>query len=78
MNVSIYLTTMDDSVTFINSVVDGTHINENWTLDNFKIAVTRNKEYLEKGLLIQEIIDDSSDKTPYTNAISAANTYLET
>ena len=33
---------------------------------------------LEKGLLIQEIIDDSSDKTPYTDAISAANTYLET
>ena len=77
MDITIHLTTMDDSVTFINSVIDETYVNENWTLEDFKTVITRNKEFLEESLLITEIIDDSSDKTTYNNAITAANNYLE-
>lgn len=78
MSVSNRLTTMDDSVTFINSIVDGTYTdNPTWSLDDKKIVVSRNKEFLEKQLLSDDIIADDTDKTPYNDAITAANTFLQ-
>lgn len=70
------LSAMDDSVTFINSVIDGTYTKD-WTTEEFKVVVRSNKIFLEQQLLKDYIVADDTDKTPYNNAISVANSYLE-
>lgn len=70
------LSAMNDSVTFINSVIDGTNTKD-WTTEEFKSVVRSNKIFLEQQLLKDYIVADDTDKTPYNNAITAANTYLE-
>ena len=70
------LSAMNDSVTFINSVIDGTYDKE-WTTEEFKSVVRSNKIFLEQQLLKDYIVADDADKTSYTDAINSANTYLE-
>ena len=70
------LSAMNDSVTFINSVIDGTNTKD-WTIEEFKVVVRSNKIFLEQQLLKDYIVADDTDKTVYNNAITAANTYLE-
>jgi len=70
------LSAMNDSVTFINSVIDGSY-EKDWTIEEFKAVVRSNKIFLEQQLLKDYIVADDTDKTPYNNAIIAANTFLE-
>lgn len=70
------LSAMNDSVTFINSVIDGSY-EKDWTTEEFQSVVRSNKIFLEQQLLKDYIIADATDKTPYNDAITAANTYLE-
>jgi len=41
------LSAMNDSVTFINSVIDGTYTKD-WTTEEFKVVVRSNKIFLEQ------------------------------
>ena len=41
------LSAMNDSVTFINSVIDGTNTKD-WTIEEFKVVVRSNKIFLEQ------------------------------
>jgi hypothetical protein len=53
-----------DSVDLINSI-------------NSNSIVQRNVEHLQIILAYEEIVADTSDKTPYTDAISTGQAYLE-
>jgi hypothetical protein len=70
------LSAMNDSVTFINSVIDGSY-EKDWTTEEFQSVVRSNKIFLEQQLLKDYIIADDTDKTPYNDAINAANTFLQ-
>jgi len=70
------LSAMDDSVKFINSVVAGTY-HKDWTVEEYKVVVGSNKKFLEQQLLKDYIQSDDTDKTPYNDAITAANNYLK-
>ena len=70
------LSAMNDSVTFINSVIDGSY-EKDWTTEEFQSVVRSNKIFLEQQLLKDYIIADDTDKTPYNDAITAANTFLQ-
>ena len=72
------LTAATDSVTLINDVNGGTHDVGLMTQEEINDLVQRNVDHLELILAYTEpdIVNDSSDKTPYTTAIATGNQYI--
>ena len=79
------LTAATDSVTLINAVNDGTHDVENMTQEEINEMVQRNVDHLELILAYERvdendptpnIVNDSSDKSSYTNAIATGKAYI--
>jgi len=73
------LTAATDSVTLINEVNAGTWNIGTMTQEEINDMVQRNVDHLEIILAYTEpdIVNDSSDKTPYTTAITTGKAYLE-
>lgn len=69
------LTAATYSVTLINDINSDTH-NVELTQEQKNNTVQRNVDHLETILAYQEVIDDSSDKTSYTTAITTGNAYI--
>ena len=72
------LTSASYSVTLINDINSGTH-NVELTQEQKNNTVQRNVNHLELILAYTEpdIVNDSSDKTPYTTAIATGKAYIE-
>jgi len=72
------LTAATDSVTLINEVNAGTWNVEGMTQEEINDMVQRNVDHLEIILAYTEpdIVNDSSDKTPYTTAIATGKQYI--
>jgi hypothetical protein len=74
------LTAATDSVTLINDINGGTYeIPVNMTQEEINDMVQRNVDHLEIILAYTEpdVVGDSSDKTPYTTAITTGKAYIE-
>ena len=73
------LTAATDSVTLINDINGGTHDVNGMTQEEINDMVQRNVDHLEIILAYTEpdIVNDSSDKTPYTTAIATGRAYIE-
>ena len=73
------LTAATDSVTLINEVNTGTWNVEGMTQEKINDLVQRNVDHLEIILAYTEpdVVGDSSDKTPYTTAITTGKAYIE-
>jgi len=73
------LTTAMDSVNLINGVNAGTWGVVDMTQEEINEMVQRNVDHLELILAYTEpdIVNDSSDKTPYTTAIATGKAYIE-
>jgi len=73
------LTAATDSVTLINEVNAGTWNIGTMTQEEINEMVQRNVDHLEIILAYTEpdIVNDSSDKTPYTTAITTGRAYIE-
>jgi hypothetical protein len=73
------LTAATDSVTLINEVNAGTWNIGTMTQEEINDMVQRNVDHLEIILAYTEpdIVNDSSDKTPYTTAITTGRAYIE-
>jgi len=73
------LTTAMDSVNLINGVNAGTWGVVDMTQEEINEIVQRNVDHLELILAYTEpdIVNDSSDKTPYTTAITTGRAYIE-
>ena len=73
------LTTAMDSVNLINGVNAGTWGVVDMTQEEINEMVQRNVNHLELILAYTEpdIVNDSSDKTPYTTAIATGKAYIE-
>ena len=72
------LTTAMDSVNLINGVNAGTWGVVDMTQEEINDMVQRNVDHLEIILAYTEpdIVNDSSDKTPYTTAIATGKQYI--
>ena len=79
------LTAATDSVNLINGVNAGTWSVNDMTQEEINDMVQRNVDHLEIILawepsdendLIPDIVNDPSDKTPYTTAIATGNQYI--
>jgi hypothetical protein len=72
------LTAATDSVTLINNINGGTYDAGLMTQEEINDMVQRNVDHLEIILAYTEpdIVNDSSDKTPYTTAIATGNQYI--
>ena len=77
--VSEVLTAATDSVTLINEVNAGTWNVEGMTQEEINEMVQRNVDHLELILAYTEpdVVGDSSDKTPYTTAITTGKAYIQ-
>ena len=75
-DVTQILSAADDSVSLINGINDGTWNTLGETQEEINNMVQRNVDHLEIILAYQEVIDDSSDKSSYTDAISTGNAYI--
>jgi len=73
------LTTAMDSVNLINGVNAGTWGVVDMTQEEINDMVQRNVEHLELILAYTEpdVVGDSSDKTPYTTAITTGKAYIQ-
>jgi hypothetical protein len=73
------LTTAMDSVNLINGVNAGTWGVVDMTQEEINEMVQRNVDHLEIILAYTEpdIVNDPSDKTPYTTAITTGRAYIE-
>jgi len=73
------LTTAMDSVNLINGVNAGTWGVVDMTQEEINDMVQRNVDHLELILAYTEpdVVGDSSDKTPYTTAITTGKAYIE-
>lgn len=70
------LSATDDSVSLINGVNDGSWDIANMEQSEINDMVQRNVDHIQIILAYQEVIDDSSDKTSYTTAITTGNAYI--
>jgi hypothetical protein len=72
------LTAATDSVTLINDINSGTH-NVELTQEQKNNMVQRNVDHLEIILAYTEpdVVEDSSDKTSYTTAITTGKAYIQ-
>jgi len=72
------LTTAMDSVNLINGVNAGTWGVVDMTQEEINDMVQRNVDHLELILAYTEpdVVGDSSDKTPYTTAITTGKQYI--
>jgi hypothetical protein len=72
------LTTAMDSVNLINGVNAGTWGVVDMTQEEINDMVQRNVDHLEIILAYTEpdVVGDSSDKTPYTTAITTGKQYI--
>jgi hypothetical protein len=79
------LTAAIDSVTLINDINSGTYDVGNMTQEEINDMVQRNVDHLELILAYEpvdendptpNIVNDSSDKSSYTDAIATGNTYI--
>ena len=79
------LTAATDSVTLINDINSGTYNVGLMTQEEINDMVQRNVDHLElilayepsdKNNTIPDIVNDSSDKTPYTTAIAIGKAYI--
>ena len=80
------LTAATDSVNLINGVNAGTWVVGSMTQEEINDMVQRNVDHLEiilawqpsdENNLIPDIVNDPSDKTPYTTAIATGRAYIE-
>ena len=73
------LTTAMDSVNLINGVNAGTWGVVDMTQEEINDMVQRNVDHLEIILAYTEpdVVGDSSDKTPYTTAITTGKAYIQ-
>ena len=82
------LTGANDSVTLINQINDGdfSYFQEGYTQEVVNRRVQENIDYLEHVLAMSpiddddptpDVVGDSSDKTPYTTAITTGRAYIE-
>ena len=72
------LTAATDSVTLINDINSGTYNVGLMTQEEINDMVQRNVDHLEIILAYTEpdVVGDSSDKTPYTTAITTGKAYI--
>ena len=72
------LTAATDSVTLINDINSGAYHVAGLSQEEINGIVQRNVDHLEIILAYTEpdIVNDSSDKTPYTTAIATGNQYI--
>jgi len=73
------LTAATDSVNLINGVNAGTWGVVDMTQEEINDMVQRNVDHLEIILAYTEpdVVGDSSDKTPYTTAITTGKAYIQ-
>jgi hypothetical protein len=73
------LTAATDSVTLINDINNDTHSIVGLTQEEKNNMVQRNVDHLEiiLGYTEPDVVGDSSDKTPYTTAITTGKAYIE-
>ena len=73
------LTGANDSVTLINQINDGdfSYFQEGYTQEIVNRRVQENVQHLEIILAYEEVVEDETDKTPYTTAITTGKAYLE-
>ena len=72
------LTAATDSVTLINDINEGSWNTGTMTQEEINDMVQRNVDHLEVILAYTEpdIVNDPSDKTPYTTAIATGKQYI--
>jgi hypothetical protein len=68
-----------DSVNLINQINDGdfSYFQEGYTQEIVNRRVQENVQHLEIILAYEEVVEDETDKTPYTTAITTGKAYLE-
>ena len=68
-----------DSVNLINQINDGdfSYFQEGYTQEIVNRRVQENVQHLELILAYEEVIEDETDKTPYTTAIATGKAYIE-
>jgi hypothetical protein len=67
-----------DSVNLINQINEGdfSYFLPGYTQEVINRRVTENVQHLEIILAYEEVIEDETDKTPYTTAIATGKQYL--
>ena len=67
-----------DSVNLINQINDGdfSYFQEGYTQEIVNRRVQENVQHLEIILAYEEVVEDETDKTPYTTAIATGKQYL--
>jgi len=68
-----------DSVNLINQINDGdfSYFQEGYTQEIVNRRVQENVQHLEIILAYEEVVEDETDKTPYTTAIATGKAYIE-
>jgi len=68
-----------DSVNLINQINEGdfSYFLPGYTQEVINRRVTENVQHLEIILAYEEVVEDETDKTPYTTAIATGKAYLE-
>jgi len=67
-----------DSVNLINQINDGdfSYFQEGYTQEIVNRRVQENVQHLEIILAYEEVVEDETDKTPYTTAIATGKQYI--
>jgi hypothetical protein len=68
-----------DSVNLINQINEGdfSYFLPGYTQEVVNRRVQENVQHLEIILAYEEVVEDETDKTPYTTAITTGKAYLE-
>lgn len=68
-----------DSVNLINQINDGdfSYFMEGYTQAIVNRRVQENVQHLEIILAYEEVVEDETDKTPYTTAIATGKAYIQ-
>ena len=68
-----------DSVNLINQINDGdfSYFQEGYTQEIVNRRVQENVQHLEIILAYEEVVEDESDKSSYTDAIATGKLYIE-
>jgi len=68
-----------DSVNLINQINEGnfSYFLPGYTQEVINRRVQENVQHLEIILAYEEVVEDETDKTPYTTAITTGKAYLE-
>jgi len=68
-----------DSVNLINQINDGdfSYFQKGYTQEIVNRRVQENVQHLEIILAYEEVVEDETDKTPYTTAITTGKAYIE-